>query len=38
LQSHRLAAPDQIVIDNPGEYWIKGWQTRGWSAFADHDG
>jgi hypothetical protein len=26
------------VIDNRGEYRIKDWQTRGWSAFADHDG
>jgi hypothetical protein len=26
------------LIENTGGYRIKGWQTRGWSAFADHDG
>jgi hypothetical protein len=40
LQSHRPAVSrsDRAAVDKTGGYRIKGWQTRGWSAFADHDG
>ena len=28
----------KLLALTPTRYRIKGWQTRGWSAFADHDG